>query len=137
MTITEINQLLEKRAGGKKKLAEELGVNYDSLRLILAGNRPLTEQLSRHIEYVLGKRKQQTFVYTVDLPEGTVQSWLPNHANLTDEEKHLALTAICERIKADLIAAGERALPAEERDFLGLPTPKTATPYHPAQQPFA
>ena len=52
-----------------------------------------------------------------------MQSRLPNHANLTDEEKHIALTAICERIKADLIAAGERALPAEERDFLGLEPP--------------
>ncbi|MBR5184813.1 MAG: hypothetical protein IKW19_00805, partial [Akkermansia sp.] len=83
--------------------------------------------------FVLGKRKQQTFVYTVDLPEGTVQSWLPNHANLTDEEKHRALTAICERIKADLIAAGERALPATERENL---TNYGAT-YHPAQQPFA
>lgn len=117
MTTEEINKILENRPGGKKKLAEELGVSYDSLRLILAGNRPLTDQLSRHIEYVLGKRKQQTFVYTVDLPEGTVQSWLPNHANLTDEEKHRALTAICERIKADLIAAGERALPAYGKEL--------------------
>ena len=86
MTPEEINKLLEHRPGGKKKLAEELGISYDSLRLILAGNRPLTAQLSRHIEYVLGKRKQQTFIYTVDLPEGTVQSWLPQHANMSEEE---------------------------------------------------
>lgn len=134
MTPEEINKLLEHRPGGKKKLAEELGISYDSLRLILAGNRPLTAQLSRHIEYVLGKRKQQTFIYTVDLPEGTVQSWLPQHANMSEEEKQQALTAICERIKRDLIAAGERALPSEEREQLKAPTLPT---YGKELEPFA
>ena len=133
MTIEHIKQELNERGMTQQQLASELGISYSSIRQILSGATKLTDQLSRHIEFVLGKRKQQTFVYTVDLPEGTVQSWLPNHANLTDEEKHRALTAICERIKADLIAAGERALPATERENLT----NYGAPYHPAQQPFA
>ena len=117
MTLEEINEELKERGWTNRKLAEELGVNESGLGQILKGNRPLTDQLSRHIEYVLGKRKQQTFVYTVDLPEGTVQSWLPHHANMSEEEKRQALTAICQHIKADLIAAGERALPAYGKEL--------------------
>lgn len=123
MTIEEIKSVLSDRNMTQQQLAEELGISYSSIRQILSGATKLTAQLSRHIEYVLGKRKQQTFIYTVDLPEGTVQSWLPQHANMSEEEKRQALTAICERIKRDLIAAGERALPSEEREQLKAPTP--------------
>lgn len=115
MTIEEINNILETRPGGKKKLAEDLGVSYDSLRLILAGNRPLTDQLSRHIEYVLGKRKQQTFIFTVDLPEGIVQRWVPGFDSLTEEEKQKSLHAICENIMHDLAVKGAGALTESER----------------------
>ena len=115
MTIEEINKALENRTGGKKKLAEELGVSYDSLRLILAGNRPLTEQLSKHIEYVLNKRKLQTFVFTVDLPEGTVQRWVPGFDTLTEEEKRKSLQSICKSIMHDLATKGANALTETER----------------------
>lgn len=126
MTITEINQILEKRPGGKKKLAEELGVNYDSLRLILAGNRPLTEQLSKHIEYVLDKRKQQTFIYTVDLPEYTVHSWVPGFATLSEEEQQKTLQAICHNIISDLSKLGAQNLTEQEISQLNQqhPAPK-------------
>lgn len=117
MTIEEIKSVLSDRNMTQQQLAEELGISYSSIRQILSGATKLTAQLSRHIEYVLGKRKQQTFIYTVDLPEGTVQSWLPQHANMSEEEKRQALTAICERIKRDLIAAGERALPAYGKEL--------------------
>lgn len=117
MTIEEIKSVLSDRNMTQQQLAEELGISYSSIRQILSGATKLTAQLSRHIEYVLGKRKQQTFIYTVDLPEGTVQSWLPQHANMSEEEKQQALTAICERIKQDLIAAGERTLPAYGKEL--------------------
>lgn len=52
------------------------------------------------------KRKQATFVYTVDLPEGIVQSWVPHHSGLCEEEKRQALTAICRTIASDLMQSG-------------------------------
>ena len=134
MTPEEINKLLEHRPGGKKKLAEELGISYDSLRLILAGNRPLTAQLSRHIEYVLGKRKQQTFIYTVDLPEGTVRSWVPGFDTLSEEEQQKTLRAICHNVLAELAAKGAERLTEQEREALKELAP---TPYGQTYEPYA
>ena len=98
MTLAEINKELTDRGWTNRKLAEELGVNESGLGQILKGNRPLTEQLSKHIEYVLNKRKQQTLVYTVDLPEGTVRSWIPGFESLSAEEQQKTLHAICANV---------------------------------------
>lgn len=115
MTLAEINKELTDRGWTNRKLAEELGVNESGLGQILKGNRPLTEQLSKHIEYVLNKRKQQTFVFTVDLPEGTVQRWVPGFDTLTEEEKRKSLQSICKSIMHDLATKGADALTETER----------------------
>jgi len=115
MTLEEINEELKVRGWTNRKLADELGVNESGLGQILKGNRPLTEQLSKHIEYVLNKRKQQTFIFTVDLPEGTVQRWVPGFDSLTEEEKQKSLHAICENIMHDLAVKGAGALTESER----------------------
>ncbi|MBQ6941635.1 MAG: helix-turn-helix transcriptional regulator [Akkermansia sp.] len=115
MTLKEINEELKVRGWTNRKLADELGVNESGLGQILKGNRPLTEQLSKHIEYVLNKRKQQTFIFTVDLPEGTVQRWVPGFDSLTEEEKQKSLHAICKNIMHDLAVKGAGALTESER----------------------
>lgn len=115
MTLEEINEELKMRGWTNRKLAEELGVNESGLGQILKGNRPLTEQLSKHIEYVLNKRKQQTFIYTVDLPEGTVRSWVPGFETLSPEEQQKALHAICRNVLAELAAKGAECLTDKER----------------------
>lgn len=115
MTLEEINEELKMRGWTNRKLAEELGVNESGLGQILKGNRPLTEQLSKHIEYVLNKRKQQTFIYTVDLPEGTVRSWVPGFDTLSPEEQQKALHAICRNVLAELAAKGAERLTDKER----------------------
>ena len=115
MTLEEINEELKVRGWTNRKLAEELGVNESGLGQILKGNRPLTEQLAKHIEYVLNKRKQQTFVFTVDLPEGTVQRWVPGFDTLTEDEKQKTLRAICQNIMRDLAAKGAENLSEKER----------------------
>ncbi len=115
MTLEEINEELKMRGWTNRKLAEELGVNESGLGQILKGNRPLTEQLSKHIEYVLNKRKQQTFIYTVDLPEGTVRSWVPGFETLSPEEQQKALHAICRNVLAELAAKGAERLTDKER----------------------
>lgn len=85
------------------------------MRQILSGASKLTEQLSKHIEYVLDKRKQQTFIYTVDLPEGTVRSWVPGFENLSPEEQQKALHAICRNVLTELAAKGAERLTDKER----------------------
>lgn len=127
MTLAEINKELTDKGWTNRKLAEELGVNESGLGQILKGNRPLTEQLSKHIEYVLNKRKQQTLVYTVDLPEGTVRSWIPGFESLSAEEQQQTLHAICANVLRELIDKGVERLTPEElaalKELHGLPTP--------------
>ena len=142
MTLEEINEELKMRGWTNRKLAEELGVNESGLGQILKGNRPLTEQLSKHIEYVLNKRKQQTFIYTVDLPEGTVRSWVPGFETLSPEEQQKALHAICRNVLAELAAKGAERLTDKERaelqELIGQ-APNTAPlpAYGKPMEPFA
>ena len=122
----------------QQELAAALSISYSSMRQILSGATKLTEQLSKHIEYVLNKRKQQTLVYTVDLPEGTVRSWIPGFESLSAEEQQQTLHAICANVLRELIAKGTERLTPEElaalKELHGLPT--TAT-YSKALDPYA
>lgn len=118
MNVETINKILGSRSGGKKQLAAELGVSYDSLRLILSGKRPLTEQLSRHISYVLGQPKTQAFVYAVNLPEGTAQRWVPGFGALTPEEQQCALEAVAKSVLEELEERGRAALSEADAEQL-------------------
>lgn len=115
MTIEEIKQELAERGMTQQELAAALSISYSSMRQILSGATKLTEQLSKHIEYVLDKRKQQTFIYTVDLPEVTVRSWVPGFETLSPEEQQKTLHAICRNVLAELAAKGAERLTAKER----------------------
>lgn len=127
MTIEEIKQALAERGMTQQELAAALSISYSSMRQILSGATKLTEQLSKHIEYVLDKRKQQTLVYTVDLPEGTVRSWIPGFESLSAEEQQKTLHAICANVLRELIDKGVERLTPEElaalKELHGLPTP--------------
>lgn len=138
MTIEEIKQALAERGMTQQELAAALSISYSSMRQILSGATKLTEQLSKHIEYVLNKRKQQTLVYTVDLPEGTVRSWIPGFESLSAEEQQKTLHAICANVLRELIDKGVERLTPEElaalKELHGLPTPAT---YSKALDPYA
>lgn len=115
MTIEDIKRTLAERGMTQQELASALSISYSSMRQILSGASKLTEQLSKHIEYVLDKRKQQTFIYTVDLPEGTVRSWVPGFDTLSPEEQQKALHAICRNVLVELAAKGAERLTDKER----------------------
>lgn len=134
MTIEEIKNILAERGMTQQELATALSISYSSMRQILSGATKLTEQLSKHIEYVLNKRKQQTFIYTVDLPEGTVRSWVPGFDTLSEEEQQKTLRAICHNVLAELAAKGAERLTEQERAALKELAP---TPYGQTYEPYA
>ena len=134
MTIEEIKNILAERGITQQELATALSISYSSMRQILSGATKLTEQLSKHIEYVLNKRKQQTFIYTVDLPEGTVRSWVPGFDTLSEEEQQKTLRAICHNVLAELAAKGAERLTEQERAALKELAP---TPYGHTYEPYA
>lgn len=49
MTIEDIKAAIRAKGYTLKAFAVILGVAYDTLRRVLSGNKPLTEQLRRHI----------------------------------------------------------------------------------------
>lgn len=140
MTIEEIKQELAERGMTQQELAAALSISYSSMRQILSGATKLTEQLSKHIEYVLDKRKQQTFIYTVDLPEGTVRSWVPGFETLSPEEQQKTLHAICRDVLGQLAAKGAERLTAKERaelqDLIAAGE-RTLPAYGESKEPFA
>lgn len=122
MTSQEIKEIMAARGLGQKELADELGINAGSLCQILAGKRPLTEQLARHIEYVLGVRKNQLMVFNVELPEGEVQRFVPGWDKLSPEEQRKAALAVARNVLRELIETGRAALTPEELEELRLKT---------------
>lgn len=142
MTIEEIKQELAERGMTQQELAAALSISYSSMRQILSGATKLTEQLSKHIEYVLNKRKQQTFIYTVDLPEGTVRSWVPGFETLSPEEQQKTLHTICRDVLVQLAAKGAERLTDKERaelqDLIGqAPVTAPLPTYGKPLEPFA
>lgn len=142
MTIEDIKRTLAERGMTQQELASALSISYSSMRQILSGASKLTEQLSKHIEYVLDKRKQQTFIYTVDLPEGTVRSWVPGFETLSTEEQQKALHVICRNVLAELAAKGAERLTDKERaelqELIGqVPVTAPLPDYGKPLEPFA
>ena len=136
MTIDEINERLRLQGWTNRRLADELGVNESSLGQILKGNRPLTEQLSRHIEYVLGKR-EAVLVYRVDVPTHKVEELTAGRGCVTEADHREALQAIIEHNLQELAKLGaELDWTAEQREALGISTPLPGGGYE-VREPFA
>lgn len=118
MTIEEIKAALKERGWTITDLAETIGVTADGLGRILAGKRPLTQQLERHIGLVLGLRKDTLMMFRVSLPDAEVESWVPGWGKLSRAEKAAAAEAVVR--EAALLAAerGLDGLSAAEREEL-------------------
>lgn len=94
MTIEEIKAALKARGRSQKELAAALGVNAAALNAILAGKRPLTEQLKRHIALILDGANPSVFVFSVDVRGGAIQSCFPAWPHMTAAEKRMAIDAM-------------------------------------------
>lgn len=110
MNPEEIKTALKERGWTITDLAEKIGVTADGLGRILAGKRPLTQQLERHIGLVLGMRKDTLMMFRVSLPDAEVESWVPGWEKLSRAEKAAAAEAVVR----------EAALLAAERGMEGL-----------------
>lgn len=108
MEITEILTLMDKRGYTRQSLADELGISYDTLRLILSGKRPLTEQLERHIAHVLGKR-ESILVYRVDATAKKVEELTAGKGCKCEKDRVEALQAIIALNMKQLAELGARA----------------------------
>jgi transcriptional regulator with XRE-family HTH domain len=69
MEIAEIKEQMKAQQVTIKELADRLCVSYNALRQIMSGQRPLTAQLSRHIELELGIKREEVVIYRVALPD--------------------------------------------------------------------
>lgn len=124
MTLEEIREQMEAQGLTIKQLADRLCVNYDSLRQIMAGQRPLTAQLNRHIELTLGYKREEMVVYRVTIPDEVAERLVPNAAQMSPEQLRPILEAIVHRNLAELADMGVNLEWTErERKFLGIATP--------------
>lgn len=139
MTLDEIKREMEARDLKVSALADSLGVNTNSLRQILAGQRPLTEQLARHIAYVLGKR-ESILVYRVQASEKRVEELTAGKGCKCDKDRVEAMQAIIAYNMKQLAELGAQASwSAEQRAAWGLEpeVPATGSAYRPPLEPFA
>lgn len=93
MTIDEINSRMDTLKIKVGKLAEDLGVNVNSLRQILAGQRPLTEQLSRHIARILWPQ-ECIIVYRVKVGEKKVEELTAGRGCTCERDRVQAMQGI-------------------------------------------
>lgn len=115
MDIDEIKRILKERGMTQEDLAKELCISYSSIRRILCGAATLTPQLSRHIEFVLGIRKSQMLMFTVELPDEQVREMVPGWDELSPEEQDKTGRAVIRHIMDEMIKVGEASLTPEER----------------------
>ena len=137
MTIDEIKEKMKERDMNISALAAELGVTADGLGRVLAGKRPLTEQLSRHIDYIFGKR-EAVLVYRVDVPDGKAQELTAGRGCVTEADHRLALKAIIEHNLHELARLGAQLeWTPDQRAAFGLPPAAAPTADYAAREPFA
>lgn len=105
MTLEQIKAAMKERKMEAPDLAKELGVNVNSLRQILAGQRTLTEQLSRHIAHVLGK-SECIFVYRVTVADAKVEELTAGRGCTSEKERLEAMKQIVEHNMLELARLG-------------------------------
>lgn len=110
MTIEEIKKELRVQGLSVKELAEKLGMSYTNTRLMLSGARPMSLQIQRHINYILGAAKSQVVMITVDLPEAVARVWAPGWESLTPEEKEVTARKVVQAATDALVSRGEALL---------------------------
>jgi transcriptional regulator with XRE-family HTH domain len=121
----ELDDIKEQMAAQKltiKQLADKLCVSYDALRQIMAGQRPLTAQLRRHIELTLGVKREEMVIHRVTLPDEVAERLVPHAEQLPAEVLAPVLEAIVHHALDELAGLGAQLeWTPEERRFLGLP----------------
>lgn len=139
MTLEEINAEMETRQIKVGQLAEELGVNVNSLRQILAGQRPLTEQLSRHIAHILGQR-ECIFVYKVNASTQKVEELTAGRGCTCERDRVQAMQGIIAHNMELLAKAGANVgWTPEQLKAWGIEpeVPVTGSAYREPLEPFA
>ncbi len=114
MTKDEIKQALKERGWTYQTLAEKLRVSEGSLRVQLSANGKLTDQLSAHIELLLGNTQEQLIMYKITYPDAVVQSWLPGWDDLTPEQRKAGIEAVLREATEQLVAEQEARMTPEE-----------------------
>lgn len=110
MTIEEIKKELRVQGLSVKELAEKLGMSYTNTRLMLSGARPMSLQIQRHINYILGAAKSQVVMITVDLPEAVARVWAPGWESLSPDEREAVAQSVVSAATDALVAKGESLL---------------------------
>ena len=101
------------------ELAKILDITADGLGRILSGKRPITGQLSRHIELLLSQPRDAVVSYRVNIPDERVEEICCDCR--TEEERQAAITALIHHNLAQLAAIGAiLSLSPEELKSLGL-----------------
>ena len=125
MDISEIKAQMAEQKLTIKMLADKLCVSYDALRQIMAGQRPLTAQLSRHIELTLGVKREEMVIHRVTLPDEVAERLVPHADQLPADVLATVLEAIVHASLDELAAMGAKMeWTDDERRFLGLPPEK-------------
>ena len=139
MTLEEIKKEMAAREMSITSLANELGITADGLGRVLSGKRPLTEQLERHIEHVLGKR-ECILVYRVDASSQKVEELTAGKGCKCEKDRVEALQAIIALNMKQLAELGAGAgWTPEQRAAWGLEPKERSVhePYAEVKKPFA
>lgn len=146
MTIEEIKKELRAQGMSVKDLSEKLGMSYTNTRLMLSGARPMSLQIQRHIDYILGAAKSQVVMITVDLPEAVARVWAPGWEGLTPEEKEVTARTVVQAATDALVTRGEALIDDQAKRQPGggaatvgaaAPTGTTSADYGDALAPMA
>lgn len=139
MTPEDIKERLKERGWTQADLAEKLGVHPGTIKNLLSGQRPITEQLSRHIDYVLGTAREAVLVYRVDVPTHKVEELTAGRGCVTEADYREALAAVLKHNLQVLAEVGAQLeWTPEQRAALGISTPAPAAGgYAAAHEPFA
>jgi len=114
MTKDEIKQALSARGWTYQTLAEKLRVSEGAIKNALSVNGKLSDQLSAHIEMLLGNTQEQLIMYKITYPDAVVQSWLPGWDELTPEQRKAGIEAVLREATEQLVAEQEARMTPEE-----------------------
>ena len=130
MTTDEIKKKMAERGGSITELASKLDITADGLGRILSGKRPLTGQLSNHIELLLAQPREATLLYKINLTEGTTAELLGDKACTCKDDYLPALEAVIRHNLVLLVRNGIDNVDwsDEERKALGIPKPGQPLP---------
>ena len=145
MTLEEIKKEMAAREMSITSLANELGITADGLGRVLSGKRPLTEQLAKHIAFVLGQR-ECIFVYKVNASTQKVEELTAGKGCTCERDRLQAMQGIIAHNMELLAKAGANvgwtpeqlaAWGVEQQEAAGADASAPAKPYQEEKRPFA